>query len=137
LALLADDAAAAAMGSEYAATPVPTDVELAPEDAIGTPPLADGWGLASNVTVQPRLLPDQHWPLLFQLARAAPGDIALGIDVGTAVKVTAANAPRVVGDGAIVALDSSRATFATGDNGAIGASWLLLDSFVAGDAIAP
>ncbi len=137
LTLLADDAAAAAMGTRYAATPVPTDVELAPEDALGTPPLAAGEALASNVTVQPRLLPDQHWPLLFQLARAEPSDIALGIDVGTAVRLTGANAPTVVGDSAVVALDSSRATFATGTNTAIGASWLLLDSFVDGDAVAP
>jgi cyanophycinase-like exopeptidase len=136
-ALLADDAAAAAMGTRYAATPVPTDVELAPEFAIGTPPLANGVGLASNVTVQPRLLPDQSWPLLFQVARAEPSAIALGIDVNTAVRITGSGAPTVVGDSAAVALDSSRATFATGTNGAIGASWLLLDSFVAGDSLAP
>ncbi len=136
-ALLADDAAAAAMGSRYVATPPPVDVELAPEDAVGTPPIASGLGLASNVTVQPRLLPDQHWPLLFQLARAQPTAIALGIDVNTAIRITGSGAPRAVGDSAVVALDSSRATFATGTNGAIGASWLLLDSFVAGDTVAP
>jgi len=135
--LLADDAAAAAMGSTFVATPVPTDVEAgAIEDAIGTPPLESGFGLASNVTVQPRLLPDQYWPQLFQLARAEPSDLALGIDVGTAVRI-AGGSPTVVGASAVVALDSSRATFATGDNDAIGASWLLLDSFVAGDAVAP
>ena len=136
-ALLADNAAAAAMGTRYAATAVPTDVELAPEDAIGAPPFANGVGLASNVAVQPRLLPDQSWPLLFQVARGAPSSIALGVDVNTAVRITGAGAPTVVGDSAVVALDSSRATFATGDNGAIGASWLLLDSFAAGDAVAP
>ena len=59
------------------------------------------------------------------------------IDVGTAVRVTGTNAPTVVGDSAVVAIDASRATFATGTNGAIGASWLLLDAFAAGDAVAP
>jgi len=136
--LLADDAFAAAAGSAYIASPVVADVEAgAIEDAIGTPPIATGAGLASSVTVEPRLLPDQHWPQLFQLARAEPGAIALGIDVGTAVRVTGAGAPTVVGGSAVVAVDSSRATFATGENDAIGASWLLLDTFVAGDAVAP
>ena len=136
--LLADDAAAAAAAGTYIAAPVVADVEAgAIEDAIGTPPTGTGAGLASNVTVVPRLLPDQHWPQLFQLARAAPGAIALGIDVGTAVRITDTGAPTVAGDSAVVAVDSSRATFATGDNGAIGASWLLLDTFVAGDAVAP
>lgn len=136
--LLADDAAAAAMGSTYIATPVPADVEAgAIADAVGTLPTAAGFGLASGVDVQPRLLPDQHWPQLFQLARAQPAKLALGIDVGTAIRVTGAGAPTVVGASAVVAIDSSRATFATGTNGAIGASWLLLDSFAAGDAVAP
>jgi cyanophycinase-like exopeptidase len=136
--LLADDAAAAAAGSTYIAAPIVPDVEAgAIEDAIGTPATGTGYGLASGVTVEPRLLPDQHWPQLFQLARAEPVAIALGIDVGTAVRVTSAGAPTVVGGSAVVAVDSSEATFATGDNDAIGASWLLLDTFASGDAVAP
>ena len=137
-ALLADDAAAAAMGSTYVAKAVPADVEAgAIADPIGTPPLATGWGLASNVSVQPGLLPGQYWPQLFQLARAEPADIALGIDVGTAIRIAGAGAPTVVGSSAVVAIDSSRATFATGTNDAIGASWLLVDTFAAGDAVTP
>ena len=139
LALLADDAAAAAAGIDVhrGAGRRPTSRPVAIEDAIGTPPTGDRVGARHGLTVEPRLLPDQHWPQLFQLARAAPGAIALGIDVGTAVRITDTGAPTVAGDSAVVAVDSSRATFATGDNGAIGASWLLLDTFVAGDAVAP
>ena len=116
------------------------DVEAgAIADAIGTPTArrrAGGW--RRTVAVQPRLLPDQYWPQLFQLARAEPADVALGIDVGTAVRIDECRVARPSSVRARSWRSTARAaTFATGDNGAIGASWLLVDTFAAGDAVAP
>ena len=47
-----------------------------------------GPGLVAGLSVEPRLLPDQLWPQLFQVARASgTTGVAAGIDVGTALRV--------------------------------------------------
>ena len=45
--------------------------------------------------------------------------------------------PTVVGDSAAVVLDGHYATFGTGSNGALAAHWVILDTFVGGESIAP
>ena len=135
-ALLADNAAAAVLGSEYVAEGISADVEVSsPEDMLGVA-FGRGLGWVSNLDVQPRLLPDQDWPQLFQLATRSVAAPAVGIDVGTAVRISGGSA-NVIGDSAAVVLDSSRASFGTGSNGALAARWLILDSFVDGQTIAP
>ena len=138
-ALLADDAAAAAAGTTFAAEAPAADVESgATEDAIvGNVTIANGLGLVSGLAVEPRLLPDQLWPQLFQITRASGEDaVGAGIDVGTAIRVDGTSAT-AIGDSAVVIVDGRDATWTTGGNGAIGAAWLLLDTFVNGNAIAP
>jgi cyanophycinase-like exopeptidase len=130
--LLADDAAAAVAGARYAAMPNAADVEAgATEDAIaGAVDVQPGLGLVSGLSVEPRLLPDQLWPQLFQVARASgTSAVAAGIDVGTAIRIDAGQA-LTIGDSAVVVVDGRGAVWATGTNGAIGAAWLILDSFV-------
>ncbi len=135
--LLMDDAAAAAAGTTLVAQPNAADVEAgAIEDATGVTTLP-GLSLVSGLAVEPRLLPDQLWPQLFQLAEAAHETaVAAGIDVGTAIRVEGGSAS-AVGDSAAVVVDGRDATWTTGTNGAIGAAWLVLDSFVDGQAVAP
>ena len=73
LPLLADDAAAAAAGTAFVAQAPAADVESgATEDAIvDNVTIADGLGLVSGLAVEPRLLPDQLWPQLFQISQSS------------------------------------------------------------------
>ena len=139
LPLLADTAAAAAAGTTFVAQPPAADVEAgATEDAIvRNVTIAEGLGLVSGLAVEPRLLPDQLWPQLFQISKS-PDDswVGAGIDVGTAIRVDGTSAT-AIGDSAVVIVDGRDATWTIGTNGAIGAAWLLLDTFVDGDAVAP
>jgi cyanophycinase-like exopeptidase len=136
-ALLMDDAAAAAAGAQLVAEPNAADVEGgAIEDALGVT-TGPGLGLVSGLSVEPRLLPDQLWPQLFQLAKASgTRAVAAGIDVLTAIRVDGGSAS-TVGDSAAVIVDGRQATWTTGGNGAIGGAWVLVDSFVDGQAVAP
>ena len=137
--LLADNAAAAAAGTTFVAQAPAADVESgATADAIvANVTIAGGLGLVSGLAVEPRLLPDQLWPQLFQVTRAS-GDtgVGAGIDVGTAIRVDN-GAVTAVGDSAVVIVDGRDAAWTIGDNGAIGAAWLILDTFANGDAVAP
>jgi len=137
-AVLADDAAAAALGARFVADGVPTDVEAAaPEDLLpGGVTVIDGLGWAPTVSVEPRLLPDQNWAQLFRLAAADGTRLTAGIDVGTAVELSG-GAARVAGTSAAVVVDDAHATFTSGTNGALGARWLVLDSWVDGETLAP
>jgi cyanophycinase-like exopeptidase len=139
-ALLADDAAAAAAGTTLVAQAPAADVEAgATEDAIvANVTLADGLGLVSGLAVEPRLLPDQLWPQLFQITRASGvTGVGAGIDVGTAIRIDG-GAATAVGDSAVVIVDGRQATWTVSEgNGAIGAAWLVLDTFAGGDTVAP
>ena len=78
--LLADDAAAAVLGSRYIADPISPDVEVtAPEDMLADGvTVATGLGWVANARVQPRLVPDQNWGQAIRLAAAAPSAPAVG-----------------------------------------------------------
>jgi hypothetical protein len=94
--------------------------------------LSDGLGLVHGLAVTPRLLPDQRWPQLFQLARAA----------GTTRWASASTSGRRSASRRLRVCDRRqhrrghrwhRATWTTG--GAIGGAWLVVDTFVDGDAV--
>ena len=60
----------------------------------------------------------------------------MGIDVNTAVEFNQAGAS-AQGLSAVVVLDGRYASFGVGSNGALSAHYVLLDSYVEGDSIAP
>jgi cyanophycinase-like exopeptidase len=136
-ALLMDDAAAAVAGGQYVAQAPATDVEAgAIADATGVQTAA-GLDLVGGLNVTPRLLPDQLWPQAFQLSRlGGTTRVAAGIDVGTAIRI-AGSATTAIGDSAVVIIDGRQATWVTGGNGAIGGTWLVVDTFADGDTVAP
>ncbi len=138
--LLTDNAAAAAVGTRFVAQAPAADVEAgATEDAIvDNVTLATGLGLVSGLAVEPRLLPDQLWPQLFQISQSSTNAwVGAGIDVGTAIRVDNGTAT-TVGDSAVVIVDGRVAAWTeSADNGAIGAAWLIVDTFANGDAVAP
>ena len=137
VALLADDAAAAAAGTVFVAEAPAKDVEAAAiADALHVT-LSDGLGLVHGLAVTPRLLPDQRWPQLFQLARARgrrcggrrprrrDGDPHCGWIGVRDRRQRGRGHRRPAGD-----VDDRH-------NGAIGGAWLVVDTFADGDAVAP
>jgi cyanophycinase len=141
-ALLLDNAAAAAIGPSMTADATPPSDTSGLEEASSVDFLVDGVTLApglgwlSDVSVEPRLLPDRHWGRLYNLLRAAPGRLAVGVDVGTAVEL-GSSGPVARGSSTVVVLDGRYGSFGIGSNGAVSARWVLLDSYVDGDAVAP
>lgn len=140
--LLADDAAAAALGQAMTANPPPPSDTTGLEDASVRSFRPDGvtvqsgLGFVPGAAFEPRLLPDRHWGQLYNLLGADKRVLAVGLDVGTAVELTQAGA-KVVGGSVAVTLDGRAAMFGVGSNGALAARYVILDSFVDGDSVRP
>jgi cyanophycinase len=140
VALLADNAAAAALGARIAAeAPSPATIAELEEEAIsdfrpGDVAIQPGLGVLPGIAVEPRLMPERRWGQLYNMVAGAGSPLGLGVDVGTAVEVTAARAA-VVGASVAVALDGRAGSFGVGANGALSARYVLLDTFVDGDEI--
>jgi cyanophycinase len=140
--LVADNAAAAALGQLMTANPPP------PSDTAGleevsvqsfrpdSATIQNGLGFVPGAAFEPRLLPDRHWGQLYNLLNRNQETLAIGIDIGTALELTQAGG-RVVGSRTVVTLDGRAASFAPGSNGALGARYVIFDSFVDGDTLAP
>jgi cyanophycinase len=137
--LLADNAAAASLGELMTADPTPgRDIEEA--SIIDFRPdgvyLRSGLAWIDGLAVEPRMVADRHWGRLYNLLYRDSSLLGLGIDAGTAVEITQSGAT-VHGSNTVVALDARYASFAVGSNGALGARYVLLDTFVAGERLAP
>jgi cyanophycinase len=145
-ALLANDAAASALSSAFTADPRPGASTGAIESAAiaefrpdsSTPVAGLDW---AGIAVEPGIVSNRHWGRLYNLlaATSVPADrLALGIDAGTAVEFRPDLAsPRVVGDSAAVLLDGRSGSFGVASNGALAAHWVVLDTYVGGQGIAP
>ena len=145
-ALLANDAAASALSSAFTADPRPGASTGAIESAAiaefrpdsSTPVAGLGW---AGIAVEPGIVSNRHWGRLYNLLAAtsvAAARLALGIDAGTAVEFRPDLAsPRVVGDSAAVLLDGRSGSFGVASNGALAAHWVVLDTYVGGQGIAP
>jgi cyanophycinase-like exopeptidase len=138
--LLADNAAAAALGPWLTTDATPSSSSLEPDSqadflAVGVT-VSAGLGWVGGASIEPRLLPDQHWGRLVNLAARHPGVLSIGIDEGTAIEVSGGSA-MARGSSAAVVFDGRYASFGVGSNDAVAARWLLVDSFVDGEALAP
>ena len=139
--LLADNAAATALGSFYAPLANPTDTNYEDEASAAfliatvTPTAGLGW-LPFNI--EPRLLEDYRWGRLFNQVYHAKSIINVGLAVDTAIEFSPSNtAPKVLGASAVVAVDGTSATTQAGSNGSIGLAWTLVDTFAPGDDLKP
>jgi cyanophycinase len=144
-ALLASDAAASAISAGFTNDSRPGD-STAEIEAAGVaeflpdnvhPVTGLGW---ADVAVEAGIVSNHHWGRLYNLvgAQAAADRIAFGIDAGTAIEFRSdLAAPRVIGDSAVVTLDGRYGSFGVGTNGALAAHWVILDTFVGGQEIAP
>jgi cyanophycinase len=140
-ALLADDAAASALGTTFTADPRPgvytSQIERAAiaEFRPDSTTLAAGLGWIATAA-EPGIVSNRHWGRLYSVIVAQPPveRVAFGIDAGTAVEFDTGR-PLVAGESVTVVLDGRYGTFGAGTNGAIAARWVLLDTFVGGQAV--
>jgi cyanophycinase len=144
-AFLANDAAASALSARFTSDPRPgastAQIEAAAiaefrPDSV-TPVAGLGW---ADIAVEPGIVSNRHWGRLYNLlaSSAAADRLALGIDAGTAVEFRSELArPVVVGESAAVLLDGRYGSFGDGSNGALAARWVVLDTYVAGEELAP
>ncbi len=137
--LLADNAAAAALGRRVVLT-APRSDDYEEESIISfrpdSVPIESGLAFVRGLSVMPALLTERRWGELYNLSYRDPQRLAIGIDIGTALELRSSGA-FVRGTGAAVVLDGRVARFAIGDNGVLGARYVMLDTFVAGERVKP
>ena len=139
-ALLADNAAAAALGQKVSVDPTPTSSSLegdSQEDFLyDGVTIQDGLNWISGVVVEPKMVMDRHWGRLYNHLHRNPALLGLGVDVNTAIEFTATGA-KVWGKNTVVVFDGRFATYALGTNKALSERYVLLDTYVEGDALLP
>lgn len=141
--LLADDAVASAIGRSFtsAARPGPSTgaIESAAIDEFfpGSVGVVAGLGWV-DVAIEPGIVSNRHWGRLYNLlaVQAQAARVVLGIDAGTAVEL-GSGSPLVRGDSVAVVLDGRYGSFGVGTNDALAAHWVILDTFVGGQVVAP
>ena len=137
--LLADNAAAAALGVSMSAEPTPTGgtVEYQSSDSFLSDYIvrAPGLGLV-DAAIEPRVLYDYLYGRLVSHVMADPATVAVGLERGTTLHVTPDGAHVLGGEAAFVVDGRYAQTLAVGDNDAFAATWLLIDTYPAGTALA-
>lgn len=139
-ALLLDNAAAAAAGQAISADPTPTSGSL--EDDSQGDFLYDGvdirpsLGWIPGVAVEPRMVMDRHWGRIYNHLFRDAQLLGVGIDVDTAIELSGSGAT-TWGRNTLVVLDGRFASYALGANGALGETYVLLDTYVEGEAVLP
>jgi len=138
--LLADNAAAAALGQATSVDSTPTSSSLegdSMEDFLfsGTT-IQPGLNWISGIAVEPRMVMDRHWGRAYNHLYRDHALLGLGIDANTAIEFTATGA-NVWGKNTIVVFDGRYATYGLGTNDALSVRYVLLDTYVEGDALLP
>ena len=138
--LLADNAAAAALGQAVSTDPTPSSSSLE-SDSMGDflfngVSIQPGLNWISGIAVEPRMVIDRHWGRAYNHLYRDHALLTLGVDVNTAVEFTASGA-QVWGANTVVAVDGRYGSYALGTNDALSARYVLLDTFVEGDMITP
>jgi cyanophycinase len=140
--LMADNAAASALGGVMTISPPPPSDTAGLEEAsilsfgLDSVTIQNGLGFVPGVAVEPRVLPDRQWGQLYHLLYRSPQTLAIGIDIGTALEL-AQDGPHAAGSRAVLTLDGRYGSYSAGGNGALGARYVIFDSFVAGDDVRP
>jgi cyanophycinase len=138
--LLADNAAAAALGQAVSVDATPTSASLE-DDSMGDfllngVTIQSGLNWIPGIAVEPRMVMDRHWGRVYHHLYRNHALLGLGVDVNTAIEFTATGA-KVLGKNTIVVFDGRFASYALGTNSALSERYVLLDTYVEGDTIAP
>lgn len=138
--VLADNAAAAALGQATSMDPTPTSSSLegdSMEDFLFNGVTIDaGLNWIPGVAVEPRMVMDRHWGRAYNHLHRNHSLLGLGVDVNTAIEFTATGA-KVWGKNTVVVFDGRYASYGLGTNDALSARYVLLDTYVEGDALLP
>ena len=138
--VLADNAAAAALGQAVSTDPTPTSSSLegdSVEDFLFSGvTIQPGLNWIPGVAVEPRMVMDRHWGRVYNHLHRNHALFGLGVDVNTAIEFTATGA-KVWGKNTVVVFDGRYASYALGTNGALSERYVLLDTYVEGDVIVP
>ena len=138
--LLADNAAAAALGEKMSVDPTPTSSSLegdSMEDFLSTGvTIEPGLNWIPGIAVEPRMVMDRHWGRAYNHLHRNHSLLGLGVDVNTAIEFTATGA-KIWGKNTVVVFDGRYGSYALGTNDALSARYVLLDTYVEGDAITP
>jgi cyanophycinase len=138
--LLADNAAAAALGQAISTDPTPTSASLE-DDSMGDflfngVTVQSGLDWVSGYVIEPKMVMDRHWGRAYNHLYRNSALLVLGVDVNTAIEFTATGA-KVWGSNTVTVFDGRFASYALGTNGALSERYVLLDTYVEGDAILP
>ena len=91
-----------------------------------------------DATLVPWLNTDFGWGRLYEGVSADPATLAVGINAGSSVTLPAPGGdPAGTTGGSVVVADGRSGTYWTADNGAIGASGVVLDVFGPGERLVP
>src|SRR6266487_560261 len=138
--LLADNAAAAALGQATSVDPTPSSASLeggsSGDFLFSGVTIQPGLNWIPGVAVEPRMVMDRHWGRVYNHLYRNHALLGLGVDVNTAIEFTATGA-KAWGKNTVVLFDGRYATYALGTNGALSERYVLLDTYVEGDPIAP
>src|SRR5688572_9338455 len=138
--LLADNAAAAALGQATSVDATPTASSLEGDSMedflLSGVTIQPGLNWISGITVEPRMVMDRHWGRAYNHLYRNHALLGLGVDVNTAIEFTATGA-KVWGKNTVVVFDGRYASYALGTNGALSERYVLLDTYVEGDAVLP
>src|SRR5258706_2008102 len=138
--LLADNAAAAALGQAVSVDPTPSAASLE-DDSQGDflfsgVTIQPGLNWISGVAIEPRMVMDRHWGRIYNQLYRNHNLLGVGLDVNTAIVVTSSGAT-VSGANVALVADGRYASYALGTNGALSAHYVLLDTYVEGDTLLP
>jgi cyanophycinase len=138
--LLADNAAAAALGQAVSTDASPSTASLE-DDSQGDflfngVTVQPGLNWISGVALEPRMVMDRHWGRVYNQLYRNHNLLGIGLDVNTAIIVTSSSATVSGANTALIA-DGRFASYALGTNGALSERYVLLDTYVEGDAILP
>ena len=140
--VLTDGAMTAALGERY--SPKRRSTSTADREDLGIASFRAGdaaWqpGLGVvDATLVPWLNTDFGWGRLYEGVSADPATLAVGINAGSSVTMPAPGAaPGGTTGGSVVVADGRSGTYWTADNGAIGASGVVLDVFGPGERLLP
>jgi cyanophycinase len=138
--VLADNAVAAALGQAMSTDPTPTSSGLEGDSMedflISGVSIQPGLNWIPGVAVEPRMVMDRHWGRAYNHLYRNHALLGLGVDVNTAIEFTSTDA-QVWGENTVVVFDGRYGSYALGMNDALSARYVLLDTFVEGDAITP
>jgi cyanophycinase len=138
--ILADNAAAAALGQAVSVDPPPTSAGIEGDSVedflLSGVTIQPGLNWIPGIAVESRMVMDRHWGRAYNHLYRNHSLLGLGVDVNTAIEFTATGAT-VWGLNTVVLFDGRYATYGLGTNNALSERYVVLDTYVEGDAITP